>query len=736
MLEKQQTAVQELRDIESTSNNGIELVTSPHFDVSTQTTVMEISIDCSSFEMRGNNHLSLSQRERVVIFLDKNYPFSIPIVAVFHNRFITSAHVQWMREFEKYKAVLPTICLYQSPSNDWEPSEGMFGLMDRLVKWFARGAVAELDLPGDPIHAPLAYYSQSNPIRIVLSKNAPTVGRESWIGYFKYKRIKENIYEVVDFIQDTDIDDSCGLGCAFLLPHETFFEFPNQLDHLIKLITNHGNINQSTIASNMAKVQNRIGKNFPLFVMVGSPMRGIAGEAERKLHLAIGDISAQAITDKTDLNSINWCKSYENREEIIIKRDNYSNITSLRDKNILLIGVGGLGGYAAESIVRSGAKKITVVDFGEVHPGLLSRQNYTHEDIGKPKVEAIRDRITKVNPNCEVTIINNDFLTVADSIKFEDFDFIINLSASNPINLYFEQLSKTKRFPTVAVGLISADAKVLLGTISDKTYIGGQKQLLRNFHIRMLSDRELEEVTKKIWPEPGNENNFQPEPGCSEPTFTGSATDMQFLSSFFINQISEYFGQQNTTSGRLFGIHQPTNGITKTWSFFPECYQQFDISDNDAKVRISSKSLAQLKSHVAKAQKLRGSSCETGGLMYGRVENAIDLIWVDECTDAPSNSEFSASGFHCGTNGVEELSKKISKATNGESCFIGYWHTHPNGPTKPSFTDLLAAFETVSTSGENLRQVLFMIINPDNFSFDFYFFDHVNGQLRIVIVRE
>jgi proteasome lid subunit RPN8/RPN11 len=344
--------------------------------------------------------------------------------------------------------------------------------------------------------------------------------------------------------------------------------------------------------------------------------------------------------------------------------------------------------------------------------------------------------LSKINPKCEITPIPGDFFSCQGLIDLKDFDLIINLSASNPIDLYFERLSKEEKFPILATGMTNNDSSVLIATISGQEYVGGPKQLLRDFHVRMFSSPDLLSITKTIWPEANDEKLFQPEPGCSEPTFVGSGADMQFLASYFVNQVSKYLTSSAPKSGFLFGMDSSNNDILRSWNYKPITYEQFDSKDKMIKVRISGKALAQLKSHISEAIKARGPSCETGGMIYGHVENSIDLVIVDECTDAPSDSKFSASGFVCGTTGVEELSDKIAAATDKESCFVGYWHTHPNGPTNPSFTDLLAAFSTVSTSGENLRQVLFMIINPDNFTFDFYFFNHVNGEMRIILVHE
>jgi len=92
------------------------------------------------------------------------------------------------------------------------------------------------------------------------------------------------------------------------------------------------------------------------------------------------------------------------REISLIGIDNYNKIKS---KIVAVIGVGGVGGYAVESLVRAGVEKLIIVDYDIVDITNLNRQIISlQENIGLNKTDVIKERIRKINPNCNVITIN------------------------------------------------------------------------------------------------------------------------------------------------------------------------------------------------------------------------------------------------------------------------------------------------------------------------------------------
>ncbi len=84
-----------------------------------------------------------------------------------------------------------------------------------------------------------------------------------------------------------------------------------------------------------------------------------------------------------------------------------SNVEKIKEKTILIIGLGGVGGYAIESLARSGIGKMIIVDYDKIEKTNLNRQIIAlNSNIGTYKVDAFYDRIKDINPNCKVIKIN------------------------------------------------------------------------------------------------------------------------------------------------------------------------------------------------------------------------------------------------------------------------------------------------------------------------------------------
>ncbi|MEG2086019.1 MAG: tRNA threonylcarbamoyladenosine dehydratase [Clostridia bacterium] len=111
-----------------------------------------------------------------------------------------------------------------------------------------------------------------------------------------------------------------------------------------------------------------------------------------------------------------------NRSELLIG----NKMNNLYRSKVIIFGIGGVGGYCAEGLARSGINEITLVDNDIISESNINRQIIAlNSTIGKYKTEVMRNRIQDINPDCQVTILNS-FLT-ADNIedfKLERFNYI------------------------------------------------------------------------------------------------------------------------------------------------------------------------------------------------------------------------------------------------------------------------------------------------------------------------
>ena len=104
------------------------------------------------------------------------------------------------------------------------------------------------------------------------------------------------------------------------------------------------------------------------------------------------------------------------------------NFEKIKEKTVLVVGLGGVGGYAVESLIRSGINNIILIDFDKIDESNLNRQIITNNNnIGKYKTDVMKERILSINPECNVSL-HNIFLD-KDSISILDnyqIDYIVD----------------------------------------------------------------------------------------------------------------------------------------------------------------------------------------------------------------------------------------------------------------------------------------------------------------------
>ena len=100
-------------------------------------------------------------------------------------------------------------------------------------------------------------------------------------------------------------------------------------------------------------------------------------------------------------------------------------LKKLQDANVLVVGLGGVGAYAAEMIARSGVGRMTIADADTVSPTNINRQLIAlHSTIGKQKAELTADRLRDINPEINLTVVNkfikdDETDALLDSDKFD-----------------------------------------------------------------------------------------------------------------------------------------------------------------------------------------------------------------------------------------------------------------------------------------------------------------------------
>lgn len=113
------------------------------------------------------------------------------------------------------------------------------------------------------------------------------------------------------------------------------------------------------------------------------------------------------------------------RSELLLGKEAMDRMTA---KRVILFGVGGVGSWCAESLVRSGIRQLTIVDSDCVCITNVNRQLMaTTATIGQVKVEALKERLLSINPSAEIMALQKVFTQeTVEEFDLDSYDYIID----------------------------------------------------------------------------------------------------------------------------------------------------------------------------------------------------------------------------------------------------------------------------------------------------------------------
>lgn len=147
-------------------------------------------------------------------------------------------------------------------------------------------------------------------------------------------------------------------------------------------------------------------------------------------------------------------ESYFDRTIQALGQETFDHLQRVR---VILFGAGGVGGWCAEALVRSGVKHLTIVDFDVVNPSNINRQVVaTRDNIGAPKVKELQKRLLAINPDAEITTINQRYSAqTAETFDFNSYDYVLDAIDSvkdKALLLYRASLSRATVFASMGAG--------------------------------------------------------------------------------------------------------------------------------------------------------------------------------------------------------------------------------------------------------------------------------------------
>lgn len=722
MTQGQKRAVRELGRLHAAYPDGFEIVGEPSI-VNGRLRVL-VSLRLGPMETRPGG-LELREREEFVLSIPRDFPFEYPTLFVTaRERFARFSHVIWS----------DWICLYQT-NNQWNPADGLYGFFERLVLWLRRAAINDMDPPGVPLEPPHYVTDFSQP-PFVIRCNAPVDAGATWYGLAELVKYPNRTELVAWNDLQTGWPTGRDVAVAVILPNALPLEFPQMGADFFRELFKQG-LERDWVLKVLAIASHITPEGEPIHIVLGLPMRRTVNGTTR-LHVAVWSTSAEfsrflrtaipresdteelrdlrqeisgdlfAVLEKTQ---VSWCRVMEARDEIVVRRDKQSPIAWLREKKLLILGCGALGSWAAEIIIRANPSLVHVVDNAVVGPGLLTRQNYSLRDIGKRKADALAERLREISGDADIKAFGREahgFITEEPKRLFE-YDLILDCTASVIFQMKCERDWRIfeGNTPSIISLVIDSTAQRSLCAVIGPGSDAGPWDTYMQLKYRLCLEPNREDFVSAFYSERPIENVFQPEPGCSEPTFVGSTADVCALVSSGLNLAIGRIANKPGHVGLAFSNHsQDGRAGTLDILELPELYE---AATDSYRVRISENVFREARAWVKQNGRKRSRHHETGGLLWGLWDDAIGVIWVFDASGPPPDSRHDPGHFICGVKGTAEEHERRTKRSHGACGFVGFWHTHPDMPSEQSGIDVGGMAKLVSIIGQNQRRAMMLI---------------------------
>ena len=202
-------------------------------------------------------------------------------------------------------------------------------------------------------------------------------------------------------------------------------------------------------------------------------------------------------------------------------------------------GCGGLGSWIAEFVARAGAAHITVCDPGVISGGLLVRQNYVEDDVGRSKAEALAARLRDIRDGLAVSVAEGALPD--DPSDFVSADLIIDATVNNGITQYLDAFAALPEREAL-IAQVATDAKS--GTLGILNLCAqhlklGPSEIDQTAGSTITSNGKLE-LYHRLWQESLDDHEVIPTRGCSVPTFHGSAADLAAVAATLVSLLGNH----------------------------------------------------------------------------------------------------------------------------------------------------------------------------------------------------
>lgn len=397
------------------------------------------------------------------------------------------------------------------------------------------------------------------------------------------------------------------------------------------------------------------------------------------------------------LNKINWLITENIDYYRFFGRGKLDD--KITNSNILIIGCGALGSSLAEILVRGGAKNIILEDFDTIKGGNLCRANYDLNDMIYYKTDSLTKRLKAISPfvninSISVKLNNYDLDTIKDTFN-KNVDIIFDCSTDTEVTYIIDKLDFIGKTFSLAI------------TNNAKSFVS-------------ITGDNLTKQAKTIFDFVENEPpTYFEGTGCGYPTFEANYNDINALLNVGLKVINNNYLKNKVNESFIIQPDFENELIINI-----EEYEYYNHHDSDNSIHLSKSVLKKIEEETT----LHYPN-EFGGVFIGYKSDENFIITNILIPDEYKNGK---NIFVREPGTLNERLSEIHTTTNGKIQYLGEWHSHPDGPTNPSSTDINAMKEIAKNKNINIDKPLLMIVEVGKVSFDKDFYIYDNKKLKKV----
>jgi hypothetical protein len=522
--------------------------------------VVAVRLDTSAVAFVPDGLPVNADHEDVLLWFTSGYPQTPPLPFVAHDRFVGYPHVlQGDR-----------LCVHLDPEQEWHPRRGVAGFLDDLYTWFEDAAAGRFDARTALYH-PVGGVQHARPgFPTVVVRAEPTTP----FGPFVRRRLHARTHLRLDVVPEPR-DPADPHIAVITVDAPLRYGAGTTLNGLAGALIGADRNRVRGALSFLAETAALNPPDQPLYFLLA--VRSPAGGSAHLICGRVAPTDAQAVaatanrpgarpgevalTDIPFDAEIEWCTVSEERPSAAIRRDRDRPVAAYSGKHVVIWGCGGLGSWIAELVVRAGAASLTLCDPGNVTGGLLVRQNYTEDDLGETKAEALAHRLRAVSDTTAIDVAPGPAALDAKG-NLPACDVLIDATVSNgPDSLLSDAWQRTAHRPVVAK--VSTDRRTCtlgLLTVTTPGYGPAPEHVDRSTGDSVGESGGLE-AHHVFWREPDRDDELTPEPGCSTPTFHGSAADLAAVAGTLTSLLAPHLKSPEVHGSHLVGLpHGPAPG--------------------------------------------------------------------------------------------------------------------------------------------------------------------------------